>query len=121
MKVSEVYTGESKYLKAADLQGRRITLTMRTTTYEPMKDDGTDMKVIVYFRDKEKGLALNKTNAETIAMLYGDDTDNWPGNSIELFTTMVEYQGKSVPAIRIAPPAGQPVQTSVPIDDDIPF
>lgn len=126
MKVSEVYTGEGKYLKAADLQGKRVTVTIQTTAYESMKDDGTEMKVVVYFQGKEKGLALNKTNAETIAYFHGDDTEMWPGKAIELFTTMVEYQGKSVPAIRVAPPANAPQQAAPAqphsgLDDEIPF
>ena len=134
MKVSETYTGESKYLKAADLGNRRVTVTIQNTSYEPMKDDGTDKKIVVYFQGKDKGLALNKTNAETIAYFHGDDTEMWRGQPIELFTTMVEYGGKSVPAIRIAPAhqiqqqanamqAPNPPETQavdLP-DDDIPF
>jgi hypothetical protein len=82
---------------------------------------------------KDKGLVLNKTNANNIAAVYGDDTDDWIGGGIQLFPTMVDYQGRSVEAIRVrvaprkaasAPqpkPMAESRQTGDDLDDSIPF
>jgi hypothetical protein len=40
--------------------------------------------MVVYFQGKQKGLVTNKTNANNIAALYGDDTDDWIGQKIML-------------------------------------
>lgn len=91
----------STYLKAADLQGRNVSVVM---DHVKMEDIGGDHKPILYFRGKEKGLVLNKTNSNNISIAYGYETDEWTGKAIELFPTMVDFQGKSVEAIRCRPP-----------------
>jgi hypothetical protein len=92
----------SKYLKASDLQGRNVTVKMGRVEQEKI---GDDMKLILYFQGKEKGVVLNKTNANNIAGLYGGETEDWYGKEITLVEAMVDFQGKSVPAIRMrAPP-----------------
>jgi hypothetical protein len=58
-------------------------------------------KPVVYFRETQKGLALNKTNANAIAQLYGPDTDRWTGKAVTLYPTEVEFQGKMTLAIRV--------------------
>ncbi len=66
----------SKYLKAADLQGRNVTVKMARVEQEKI---GDDMKLILYFQGKERGVVLNKTNANNIASLYGGETEDWYG------------------------------------------
>ena len=92
----------SKYLKASDLQGRNVTVKMGRVEQEKI---GDDMKLILYFQGKEKGVVLNKTNANNVATIYGGETEDWYGKEITLVEAMVDFQGKSVPAIRMrAPP-----------------
>lgn len=91
----------SDYLKAADLQGRNVRVIM---SHVEMKDIGGDHKPILFFQGKDKGMVLNKTNANNISAVYGDDTDDWNGKELILFETMVDFQGKSVPAIRVRSP-----------------
>ncbi len=92
----------SKYLKASDLQGRNVTVKMGRVEQEKI---GDDMKLILYFQGKEKGVVLNKTNANNVAAIYGGETEDWYGKDITLVEAMVDFQGKSVPAIRMrAPP-----------------
>jgi arabinogalactan endo-1,4-beta-galactosidase len=104
----------SNYVKAADLKGRQLTVKMDRVEYEMI---GDDKKLILYFVGKDKGMVLNKTNANNIATIYGDETDDWRDQEIVLFEAMVDFQGKTVPAIRVkAPvrqraPAARPVQT----------
>jgi hypothetical protein len=50
-------------------------------------------KPVVSFRETDKTFVLNKTNSNTIAGLYGNETDQWVGKQIVLFPTEVEFQG----------------------------
>lgn len=99
----------SKYLAAADLQGREPTVMMNNITYEKVGDDN---KPVLYFQNKEKGLVLNKTNAMTIASMYGPETDGWFGKPVTLIAVWTDYQGKAVQAIRIKPAFPNPQQQS---------
>src|SRR5262245_59123705 len=100
----------SKYLKASDLKGREPVLVIKTTKYEPV-GQARQMKAVVYFERVEKGLVLNKTNANRITQISGSGvTEEWVGVSIKLFATQVEFQGELTDAIRIRPP--QPSRTN---------
>jgi arabinogalactan endo-1,4-beta-galactosidase len=127
MRISDAFPSE--FLKAADLQGRTITLTI---SHVEMTEIGRDERPVLFFKGKEKGLVLNKTNATNIATVYGDDTDDWAGGEVTLYEAMVDYQGKTVPAIRVRVPPRKPAATAqgqppreqrapAPVDDDIPF
>jgi len=94
----------SKYLKAADLQGRDVQVVMANVRIE---DIGDGDKPVLYFQGKEKGLVLNKTNANNIAILYGSETNNWIGKPVTLYSAWVDFQGRSVEAIRVRPANGQ--------------
>ena len=96
MRISAAFP--SQYLKAADLQGQTIRIKI---SHVAMEDIGGDQKPILYFADTEKGMVLNKTNANSIAGVHGDDTDNWHGHTIDLYEAQVDFQGKSMPAIRV--------------------
>jgi hypothetical protein len=123
-RVSDVFP--SNYLKAGDLQGRTLRVTMDRVEVEQI---GQDRKPVLYFRNKQKGVVLNKTNATNIALMFGEDMDDWGGSDVELFPTMVDYQGRSVEAIRIRPvrpqkqaaPAAAPAKAGADLSDDVPF
>lgn len=96
MRVSEAFP--SNYIKAGDLQGGSPRVVIN---HVKLEDIGDDRKPVVYFKGKEKGLVLNKTNANNIATLFGDDMDDWSGKEIVLFPAMVDFQGRTVEAIRV--------------------
>lgn len=102
MKISEEFP--SKYLKAADLQNRDVKVIMANVEKEKL---GDDMKLVLYFKGKDKGLVLNKTNSNTIVDAYGDDTDDWYDNELILFSVMTDFQGKIGPAIRCRAPTAR--------------
>jgi hypothetical protein len=95
----------SKYLKAGDLGDNDVVLVMDRVEIEEV-GQGDDQKElpILYFKKVDKGLVLNKTNSNVIENLYGDETDDWAGEEICLFATMVDFAGKSTPAIRVKSP-----------------
>lgn len=117
----------SKYLKASDADDGDLIVTIRDIKEETVgmgKDQ--ESKWVLYFEEQSKGLILNKTNMNTIAKLYGDDTDDWEGKKITLFSTEVQFKDEMVPALRIRskPPkprgaaATKPVPAAVDDDDE---
>lgn len=106
MRVSDAYP--STYLKAADLQNRNVNVIVDRVEYEKL---GEENKPVLYFKNKEKGMILNRTNANTISMVYGDDTDDWEGGDLTLYSTRVDFQGKSVDAIRVRVPPRKPARS----------
>jgi hypothetical protein len=83
-------------------------------------------------------LVLNKTNSLILASAYGDDTDAWLSRHIEVWSEPVQYQGRIVQGVRLAPapggngsahtasvpamPKAPPTGGTAPIiDDEIPF
>ena len=70
----------SAYLKASDLKdpktGRPKTYTLVMSGVEWVKV-GSDEKLHLKFQGAQKGMILNKTNANTIAAIYGPDTGGW--------------------------------------------
>lgn len=99
----------SNYLKAGDLGGAQPVVTIDRMEVEPVGRD-KEIKPVLYFEGKEKGLVLNKTNAAKIAQLVGSkNTDDWPGCQIRIYATETEFGGETVECIRVKA-AGQPAQ-----------
>jgi hypothetical protein len=96
----------SQYLKASDLQGRTASLTIDRCE---MADLDGEHKPCLYFVGKDKGMILNRTNGATIVESYGDETNDWQGKPLEVFTARVSFQGRMVDGlrVRIPAPAGQ--------------
>lgn len=94
----------SRYLKQSDLKGTTPVVTMDRLAIETLGEgEEAENKPVLYFAGKEKGLVLNKTNTNTIASLYGDETDDWKGQPVQLLSAPVSYNGKTTMAIRISP------------------
>lgn len=98
----------TKYLRAEDLGGREIPVIISHVIVEKF-DDGK-VKPILYFQGKQKGVALNKTNSTNISAAFGPETDHWAGKPVMLYPAWVDYQGKSVQAIRVRPAYPNPQQ-----------
>jgi hypothetical protein len=128
MKVGAAFPGQ--YLKAADLQGRRVQVTI---DHVAMEDIGGDNKPVLHFKGKDRGLVLNKTNSNSVWGITGsEEMDEWGGTAITLYQSKTEFQGKKVDCIRIDPPdtqvQGKPRPAPAPVaqdagldDEDIPF
>lgn len=120
----------SQYLKASDLGNSQPVVTIARVTTEEVGRD-RERKPVVYFEGKEKGVVLNKTNANKIASLVGSrNTDDWKGKAIRLYATETEFGGETVECIRVksatlptastAPPPAVEWDPAGP-DADIPF
>ena len=126
MKGADIFP--SKYIKADDLNGRDVLVTIDRADLEKLGDDS---KLVLYFKNKEKGMVCNKTNFSRIAFLYGDETDNWTGKEIVLTAEFVEFQGRTVRGLRIRAPKNVKITTgkqltdrenpSPELNDEVPF
>jgi hypothetical protein len=118
MKMSQYF--QSPFLKGADFEeGETRILTIKSVDEEEVGKE-REHKVVVHFREEEKGWVLNKTNWRLIEKHYGDTLD-WPGKRIELYGAWVEYAGESQMGIRVRIPKAPPPPRATPIDDSIPF
>jgi hypothetical protein len=109
----------SKYLKASDLAGKPLVVdTERAPTETLGSGSDAERKTVLYFRNGVKPLPLNMTNWDSVAVIAGDDTNDWPGRRLELYPTTTELKGKVVDCIRIRSPKASPAAD---LDDKIPF
>jgi len=114
----------SEFLRVEDLNGKPVTLVMDSVEIREIgQGKDKEQKPILSFRKTEKKMVLNVTNSNTIASLYGDETDTWSGQRITLVPREVEYQGRMVWAIRVSlqKPAAGPAKAPAeppPVDPD---
>jgi hypothetical protein len=128
----------SKYLKAADLGGKPLTVTIEAAPLEELKsaEGKSQTKTVLYFKKAKKMLPLNRVNWDAVADATGeDDSENWAGHKLELYPTTTEMKGKMVDCIRVRPPGQRelpkmrqkapapkpPVSAGEEMDDEIPF
>jgi len=100
----------SKWLKAADLQGKKVAVTISRYDMVDVGDESGEDKPVIYFDGKSKGLILNITNTNMIAEICNDsfESEDWEGTTIVLYSTKVDFKGRRVDAIRIDSPKGKP-------------
>lgn len=67
--------------------GKDIILTITKVVREDVVGQGgrKEQLPVLYFKEADKGLVLNKTNGKTIEKLYSPFVENWTGKRIQLF------------------------------------
>ena|ERR1700685_465595 len=111
MRGSDVYP--SKFLKAEDFQGdvSVIIEKVEMETFTDPKTKEVSEKPLLWIKDCDKAIILNKTNWALIARQHGDESDAWVGKTIILGVLDVEAFGDVVSAIRVKPPKAAPKTT----------
>src|SRR5262245_23770500 len=109
-----------KYLSAKDLidaqsgQSRRVRVRITNVTLEKV---GDNRRLVLELARTDKKMVVNKTNMNTLADLTRSrETEDWIGWGITLYATRTQFQGNTLPALRIsddpssssAPPNYQP-------------
>lgn len=80
----ELYPG--RFLKAGELQGRKVTITIANIELDELEgDQGKKMKGIISFQETPKQLALNKTNGLCLKAMFGRKLAEWIGKRITIF------------------------------------
>lgn len=113
MKVSAKAT--SRYLSKGDIAAPFIAIMdfVRTETLQ----NPTENKDVLHFTDQaKKPLVLNVTNKRTIIAAYGDESDDWNGQPIEIFVdhSITNSRGEIVGGVRVRIPASAPVRKPTP-------
>lgn len=98
---------DKQYLYAYDLQGRDVTVTIAKVSGGTLTGTGgkSSKKPIVFFNGTKKGLALNITNARTIAAMYGNSfkSEDWIGKKVTLYPARTLFGGTEMDCIRVRP------------------
>jgi hypothetical protein len=97
-----------KYLGAWHLPSGKDSIVEIESVTGGVLEAGTvkTRKPLVKMRGKGLILALNKTNAKTIARLYGPDVDQWRGKLIALYVGVTRDPStgdNNCPCIRVRP------------------
>lgn len=104
---------ESHILRVWHLQGKqrlfriyRVTALTSVIVDKGVRKQSRQPKLELATRDGELvplPLLLNKTNAKTIAQLYGKRPADWVGKWIQLYPTTTEVGGETRDCIRVRP------------------
>lgn len=81
----QLYPG--RFIKAGELLGKKVTLTITDVDLEDlMGEDGKEKaKAIVSFRETQKKLVTCKTNGICLREMFGKQLANWVGKRVTLF------------------------------------
>lgn len=113
---------DRQYIGAWDLAGKDAVVRIVKVLAATLTAQGgrTQKKPVIYFKGTDKGFCLNKTNAKTIAAMYGNDTSKWIGQRITLCPTQTSFGNETVDCIRVRPtiPKGRNEQALAPADVD---
>lgn len=101
MRIHEAFP--SPYLKKEDVTGELAVTIAHVAMEDIGQGDDQERKPVVYFEGKDRGMVLNKGNAQAIAEIAGNDEMNaWPGVQIVLYVDKnIAFQGKRVGGIRV--------------------
>lgn len=94
----------SRYLKAAELRGRDVTVTIKDIDPRgelQMRNGKKEHKPVVSFKESDKLWVMNVTCARSIAKVYGPEVTSWVGKRITIYPTLVSCGGQQVEGIRV--------------------
>lgn len=80
----ELFPG--RFLKAADLKGKPVTLKIASVRIEELiGDKGPQIKGVISFERTDKQWCLNKTNGICLKDMFGKKVQQWVGRRVTLF------------------------------------
>jgi hypothetical protein len=94
---------QSRFLKAADLDGGEKKVRIKSVTEEKVGPD-KDQKLVVWFTNDKRGFILNQTNNRILREAFGDETESWAGKIVVLFSSMIDFRGRMMPGLRVRIP-----------------
>jgi hypothetical protein len=98
----------SRFLRVEELEGKPAVLKIEDAVSENLKDFNTGKvkaKTVLSFEGTDKVLVLSaKANWDGVVKATGcDDSDDWPGHSIEVYPATTEVGGETRDCIRVRP------------------
>jgi hypothetical protein len=77
-------------------------------------DGETQNRLVLHFHNEEKRLVVNVTNYDMLADMFGDETENRIGKTVQLYADKTRFGNKIVPCVRVrATSAGEQLNDSV--------
>ena len=92
----------NKYLAATDFPTPEVVTIAEISQDFVGQGADRDFKTLIKFAEKDKVYICNKTALNFCFDHLADDSDSWIGKQVQIITPMIEYQGKSKPAIRLS-------------------
>jgi hypothetical protein len=81
----ELYAG--RFIKAGQLLGKKVTLTISDVDLEELQDDSgaKKAKAVISFKETEKKLVTCKTNGLCLKAMFGKKLSDWIGKRVTIF------------------------------------
>lgn len=94
----------TKYICFEDLRGQDVTVTVRAFAAEKMFANGKQqIRPVLYFEGKAKGMVVNATINDTLTALYGPELEGWVGKRITIYPTTDDRGGQERMVVRVRP------------------
>jgi hypothetical protein len=106
----------SSFLKVDDIPPGGAVYTIASAENEEVgRDDNKEIKLCLHFVETEQKLTLNRTNADTLGLMFGEFTEGWINQQILIYVDPnVRFGGKIMPGLRISDPAAPVPQLRAP-------
>lgn len=117
---TSTYT-KSPYIKGDDLpEGEKVVVTIKSAEEVTFPQSG-DTVPVLEFLELDQKLTLNRTRVAKLVELFGEETDEWIGQRIALFSIPVSYKGQSSMSVAIGKAPARATKTRAQVEDDITF
>ena len=103
VKISQPSNG---YFNAGNVT-RPMVLTIESVTGED--NFGKGQEFIIKFANELRRLVLNATNTTACLALFGEESDDWHGQQVELYVAATEYNGTPTTGVRLRKPSSDAI------------
>jgi hypothetical protein len=106
------------YIQAVEFGDKQPTVEIASVRLCKMDDEKKGRQVdkcVVFFKGRDRGWVICKTNAMCLAGMFGNDTTGWVGKRVTIYSTLVAFGKEKVPGIRVkgSPDISKPVEVTV--------
>ena len=115
----QLYAG--RFLKATELLGKKVTLTITDVDLEELvgEDGSKKAKAILSFKESEKKLVACKTTGTQIREMFGKELSNWIGKRVTLFEDV--WNGEPCTRVWGSPDIAEDMEVTITLPRRRPF
>jgi hypothetical protein len=96
----ELYPG--RFLKAADLRGKHVTVRIADIALEELEGEkGAKVSGIIFLHGTDKQIVLNRTNGYCLKAMFGKTLSDWIGKRVTIKPDTTKLGRDTVDCIRI--------------------
>ena len=110
-----------RFIKAGELLGKKVTLTITDVDMEDLmgEDNKPKAKAIVAFKETEKQLVMCKTNGISLKAMFGKKLSEWLGKRVTLFPDT--WNGEPCTRVWGSPDIQQDIEVEIALPRRRPF